>query len=73
MFSVTANQATLDLSDDTVASFAITNGVATDSYKYTVTSSGGSGTVTGSGSAELHQPAGRQCKRLLAAQRDPDV
>ena len=49
VFSVTANQATLDLSDDTVASFAITNGVATDSYKYTVTSSGGSGTVTGSG------------------------
>ena len=48
-YSVAADQATLGPVDDAAASFTISGGVAGETYSYTVSSSGGGGTVTGSG------------------------
>ncbi len=49
-YSVAADQAILGPIDDAAAGFTISGGVAGETYSYTISSSGGSGTVTGSGS-----------------------
>ncbi len=49
-YSIAANQATINLSDDTSTGFTFTGATTGTTYNYTVTSSGGGASVSGSGS-----------------------
>ena len=48
-YTITADQSTINASDDTAASFTFAGAETGATYNYTVTSSGGTGSVTGTG------------------------